>query len=55
MAGPFGQVLNQAGKKEEVLVTEIDLSEIEGQRKTWPFFRDRRIDLYNPILKRMDD
>jgi N-carbamoylputrescine amidase len=55
VAGPFGQLLNKAGNKEEVLVTEIDLSTIEEQRKAWPFFRDRRIDLYKPILKRMDD
>ena len=55
VAGPFGQVLNKAGSKEETLVTEIDLTEIEKQRKTWPFFRDRRIELYKPILKRMDD
>jgi N-carbamoylputrescine amidase len=55
VAGPFGQVLNKAGNKEEILVTEIDLNAIERQRKVWPFFRDRRIDLYKPILKRMDD
>ena len=55
VAGPFGQVLNKAGNKVEVLITEIDLSAIEKQRKSWPFFRDRRIDLYKPLLKRMDD
>lgn len=55
VAGPFGQVLDKAGKKEEILVTEIDLALIEKQRQAWPFFRDRRIDLYKPILKRMDD
>ncbi|HET8864576.1 MAG TPA: carbon-nitrogen hydrolase [Gracilimonas sp.] len=55
VAGPFGQVLNKAGSKEEILITEIDLDQIEKQRKSWPFFRDRRIDLYKPILKRMDD
>ena len=55
VAGPFGQILNKAGNKEEVLVTEIDLGEIEKQRKAWPFFRDRRIELYKPILKRIDD
>jgi N-carbamoylputrescine amidase len=55
VAGPFGQVLDKAGQKEEVLVTEIDLSTIEQQRKIWPFFRDRRIELYKPILKRVDD
>lgn len=55
VAGPFGQILQQAGSKEEILITEIDLSAIEKQRQAWPFFRDRRIDLYKPILKRMDD
>lgn len=55
VAGPFGQVLEKAGSKEEILITEIDLSAVEKQRQAWPFFRDRRIDLYKPILKRMDD
>lgn len=55
VAGPFGQILAKAGGKEEILITEIDLEDIEKQRKTWPFFRDRRIDLYKPILKRLDD
>ncbi|MEQ8523326.1 carbon-nitrogen hydrolase [Gracilimonas sp.] len=55
VAGPFGQILNKAGSKEEILVTEIDLGEIDKQRKAWPFFRDRRIELYKPILKRIDD
>ncbi|MBD3615196.1 MAG: carbon-nitrogen hydrolase [Gracilimonas sp.] len=55
IAGPFGQVLAKAGNKEEILITEIDLGAIEKHRKTWPFFRDRRIDLYKPILKRVDD
>ncbi|MEX0846072.1 MAG: carbon-nitrogen hydrolase [Balneolaceae bacterium] len=55
VAGPFGQVLAKAGNKEEILISEIDLSAIEKQRKSWPFFRDRRIELYKPILKRMDD
>ncbi|MEX0610294.1 MAG: carbon-nitrogen hydrolase [Balneolaceae bacterium] len=55
VAGPFGQILAKAGDKEEVLITEVDLGSIETQRKNWPFFRDRRIELYKPILKRMDD
>lgn len=55
VAGPFGEILNEAGNKEEILITEIDLNTIEKQRRTWPFFRDRRIELYKPILRRMDD
>jgi len=55
VAGPFGQMLAQAGKQEEVLLADIDLSKIEKQRQVWPFFRDRRIDTYRPILKRFVD
>lgn len=55
IAGPFGEIIAEAGKKEEIVIAEIDLNEIEKQRQTWPFFRDRRIDLYDTILKRMDD
>lgn len=55
VAGPFGQIYAEAGEEEEMLITEIDLSKIEKQRQTWPFFRDRRIDTYKPILKRFID
>jgi N-carbamoylputrescine amidase len=55
VAGPFGQVLAEAGTDEEVLTTEIDLENIEKQRQVWPFFRDRRIDTYGPILRRYID
>lgn len=51
-AGPFGEILAEAGENEEVLITEIDYSKIEEQRQIWPFFRDRRIDSYAPVLKR---
>jgi len=55
VAGPFGQMQAEAGTAEKVLITEIDLSRIEKQRQVWPFFRDRRIDTYGPILKRYID
>jgi N-carbamoylputrescine amidase len=55
VAGPFGQMVAEAGTDEEVLISEIDLSKIEKQRQVWPFFRDRRIDTYEPILKRFID
>lgn len=55
VSGPFGQVLARAGEKEEVLVVECNLNEMEKQRQTWPFFRDRRIDVYDDIKKRMID
>ncbi len=52
IAGPFGQILAQAGESEEILNVDLDLKSIEKQRQTWPFFRDRRIDSYQDILKR---
>ena len=41
--------------KEEVVVTELDLSQTDYFRKHWPFLRDRRIDSYQPIVKRFID
>ncbi|TYP95301.1 N-carbamoylputrescine amidase [Fodinibius salinus] len=55
VSAPFGQIQAEAGTKEEILITDIDLGKIEEQRQIWPFFRDRRIDTYKPILKRFDD
>lgn len=52
VAGPFGQILAQAGENEEILSVDLDLSSIEKQRQIWPFFRDRRIDSYKDLLKR---
>ncbi|MCC7407837.1 MAG: carbon-nitrogen hydrolase [Phycisphaeraceae bacterium] len=56
VADPMGQIIAQAsGEQEEVLVVDCDLSQIEVQRTNWPFLRDRRIDAYSPLLRRMDD
>lgn len=53
VAGPSGELLTEFGKDEEgVRVVEINLKSTESVRRGWPFFRDRRIDAYNPILKR---
>lgn len=52
MADPFGEISAEGGGSEETVLVEIDLSRIEAQRQEWPFFRDRRIDSYTPLLKR---
>ncbi|WP_138429522.1 carbon-nitrogen hydrolase [Fodinibius saliphilus] len=52
VASPFGKVLAEAGHDEETVIAEIDILEIENQRRVWPFFRDRRIDTYQPIGNR---
>jgi len=52
----FGRVKYQAPHLEEALhVEEIDLAESDHYRMHWPYLRDRRIDSYEPILKRFID
>jgi N-carbamoylputrescine amidase len=56
VANPFGRVLYQASHDdEEVFVMEIELSKTDYYRTHWPFLRDRRIDSYLPITKRLID
>ena len=51
---PFGVVVAEASQTaEEVLVAEVDLARQEDVRRNWPFLRDRRIDAYAPITKRL--
>jgi N-carbamoylputrescine amidase len=52
----FGKVMYQAPHlEEEVTVQSIDLNQSDYYRTHWPFLRDRRIDAYEPILKRFID
>lgn len=52
VAGPFGQMLAQAGEDEQILYATCARREVEQTRRTWPFLRDRRIDAYRPLLER---
>lgn len=54
--GPQGEVLFEAPQDEPcVKVVEIDKGRTEAIRRIWPFFRDRRIDAYQGLLKRYLD
>ncbi len=56
VADPFGVVLAEASRtEEETLVVECDPRRTEDVRRNWPFLRDRRIDAYAPITRRMLD
>jgi N-carbamoylputrescine amidase len=56
VANPFGTVMYQASHgEEEVIIQEIDLEKTDYYRTHWPFLRDRRIDSYQPITKRLID
>ena len=56
LADPFGRVIAKASHdREEILLGEIDLRQLEDTRRNWPFLRDRRIDAYGPIVNRFLD
>jgi beta-ureidopropionase len=49
---PRGQIIAEAARdKDEVLVADLDLDEIKQVRQTWQFYRDRRPDLYDDLVK----
>lgn len=51
--GPQGELLAELPCDAECnKVVEIDLDRTEYVRRGWPFLRDRRIDMYDPILRR---
>jgi N-carbamoylputrescine amidase len=53
---PAGQIIAKAGvASEENLVVEIDFARVEQQRTHWPFLRDRRIDAYGDLTRRLID
>lgn len=56
VADTSGQLLAKATvDQEEVLVVEIDLEESDTTRTHWPFLRDRRIDAYSELTRRLID
>jgi N-carbamoylputrescine amidase len=56
VAGPQGEIISQfPTDQEHIEVVEIDQARTEEVRRIWPFLRDRRIDAYDDILKRLID
>src|SRR5437660_250141 len=56
VAGTSGEILAKASAdKEEVLVVPVDLNKVDVTRTHWPFLRDRRIDAYEGLTKRLMD
>ena len=52
-ADPRGQILKEASEdNDELLVADLDLEVIDQVRKTWQFFRDRRPEAYDEIVKK---
>ncbi|MCK6555897.1 carbon-nitrogen hydrolase [Candidatus Binatia bacterium] len=56
VADPCGRVLARASHdREEILIVPCDLGLIESTRRHWPFLRDRRIDAYGGLMRRVID
>jgi N-carbamoylputrescine amidase len=56
VADPFGRVLSRASTEaEQTLLVPCDLGRIDEVRTLWPFLRDRRIDSYVGINRRLLD
>jgi N-carbamoylputrescine amidase len=56
VAGTSGEILAKAGTdREEVLVVPVNLNKVDTTRTHWPFLRDRRIDAYGGLTKRLID
>jgi N-carbamoylputrescine amidase len=56
VSDPFGRLLQRGSiDKDEILLQHCDRKVMEDVRRNWPFFRDRRIDFYGGITKRVAD
>lgn len=56
ICGPQGEFLARADEQhEEILIAKLDRNRSESVRRIWPYLRDRRIDAYGDILKRVRD
>lgn len=56
VAGTYGEILAKApADKEETLIVPVDLKEVDTTRTHWPFLRDRRIDAYGNLTRRLID
>lgn len=56
VSDPFGRVLHRGSHTdEEIVIVRCDPGKQEEIRRNWPFLRDRRIDAYGDITRRMID
>lgn len=51
LSNPYGKIIKKNSLDEEVSIAELDFTLISECRKVWTFFRDRRTDTYQELLK----
>src|SRR5206468_11544538 len=56
LCAPSGEILAKGSvDREEIVAADVEWARIDEQRTHWPFLRDRRIDAYEGIEKRLID
>jgi len=56
VADYYGQVMERASVSEEAIVyADCDMTGLESMRRIWPFFRDRRVDSFADLGRRIID
>lgn len=48
---PEGKVMVQGGEEEEIVMADLNLDDVEKTRQAFPYFRDRRPELYERLLQ----
>jgi N-carbamoylputrescine amidase len=52
---PEGELLDRpTGMNESIVLIDVDLNQIESVRKEWSFFKDRRPETYEELIKSRD-
>jgi len=52
---PEGELLGEpTGMREGIALVDVDLREIHKVRKEWPFFKDRRPEVYEELSKKLE-
>jgi N-carbamoylputrescine amidase len=56
VSGPDGEIVAKASvDQEEIVIADIDWSRVNEHRTHWPFLRDRRVDAYSGLDRRLID
>jgi len=56
VCGPDGEIIAKGSvDQEEIVMADVDWIRVNEQRTHWPFLRDRRIDAYGEINRRLID
>jgi N-carbamoylputrescine amidase len=56
VCGPDGEIIAKGSvDKEEIVIADVEWARVNEQRTHWPFLRDRRVDAYSGLDRRMLD